>query len=379
MDINCVKEDLAAGVSAVERIVLTRSTLPIIGNVLFEAMKDGLKLSANNLEMGLEVTIPAKIKEEGAILIPARTLGGIVSKLPNEAINIRANEKGVVKISYKQSNVNINGLPSEEFPMLPKIKESKTITIETKTFVDMVKQTVFSVSQSEDKYVLNGVLLETGKSSQEKDESNIRLVATDGYRLAKRGGNIGGNPEKAAVIVPAKALIEVSRILQGKESGELKISISNEQIAFKFKDVYMISRLIQGQFPDYKQVIPKNSEVKIEANTKLFLDAAERTAVIASGSSNIVKINTKDGKLHIVANTPDVGSADEIVDAEMKGEAKAPIAFNVRLLTDVLKVIDTEKISLEFSGPVNPGIIRPLGGADYLYIIMPIRTAETNA
>ncbi len=379
MEINCVKEDLSAGVTAVERIVLTRSTLPIIGNVLFEAMKDGLRLSANNLEMGLEVTIPAKVKQEGSILIPAKTLGGIVSKLPSESISIKASEKGVVRIAYKQSNVNINGLPSEEFPVLPKIKEAKTITIETRTFVDMVKQTVFSVSQSEDKYVLNGVLFETGKSSQEKDDSNIRLVATDGYRLAKMGEKIGGNPEKNSVIVPAKALIEVSRILQGKERGELKISISNEQIAFKFKDVYMISRLIQGQFPDYKQVIPKSSEVKIEADTGLFLDAAERTAVIASGSSNIVKINTKDGKLHILANTPDVGSADEVVESQIKGEGKAPIAFNVRLLTDVLKVIDTDKISLEFSGPVNPGIIRPVNGADYLYIIMPIRTADTTA
>jgi len=376
MEVFCAKDDLFGGVQAVERIVSTRSTLPIIGNILFETKKDGIKLSANNLEMGLEVTLPASVKEEGSVLIPAKTLAGIVSKLPATNINIRKTDKGSVKIAYKQSTFNINSLSTDEFPLLPKIKESKAISISPKIFTDMVKQTAFSVSTSEDKYILNGVLLETGKTPQEKDESNLRMVATDGFRLAKIGGTIAGAVQQTSVIVPAKALLVVSRILQSRGDEDLKINISNEQITFKYKDTYLVSRLIQGQFPDYRQVLPRSSEVKLTADTKALLEAAERAAVIAGSSSNIVKLKIEQGKLHIIAISPDVGSVDEVVDVEMKGEAKAHVAFNVRLITDVLKVMDSEKAMLEFSGPVSPGIIRPAGEDNYIYIIMPIRTTD---
>lgn len=377
MEIRCNKEDLYSGVQAVERIVATRSTLPIIGNILFETTKEGLKLSANNLEIGLEVDIPANIKEGGSVLIPAKTLAGIVSKLPSSDINIKKNEKGVVKISYKQSTSNINGLSPDEFPVLPKIKDTKALSISPKTFSEMVKQTVFAVSASEDKYVLNGILLETGKGHKD-DESNIRMIATDGFRLAKRGEKINGVNFESSVIVPAKALSEVVKLIQGAgEAGELKINISTEQISFKYGNAYLVSRLIQGQFPDYKQVIPKSSEAKMTVDTGAFLESAERAAVIAGGSSNIVKIKVDDGKVHIIANTPDVGSVDEVVDVEVTGKAKDQIAFNVRLLTDVLKVVDSDKVVLEFSGPLSPGIIRPDNGSNYLYIIMPIRTTET--
>ncbi len=377
MEIRCKKEDLSTGVQAVDRIVATRSTLPIIGNILFETKKDSIKLSVNNLEMGMEVTIPANIKEEGSVLIPAKTLSGIVSKLPSTDINIKKTEKGAVKIAYKQSTFNLNSLSAEEFPVLPKLKDTKTISISPKTFIDMVKQTVFAVSLSEEKFVLNGVLLETGKN--DKDDSNIRMVATDGFRLAKRGEKISGTLPQSSVIIPAKALQEVSKMIAAKEEGELKINISSEQVSFGYNDTYLVSRLIQGQFPDYKQVVPKGSEVKINADTRSFLEACERAAVIAGGSSNIVKIKIEKDKLHIIANTPDVGNVDEVVDVSVTGEEKNQIAFNVRLITDVLKVIETDKISLEFSGPLSPGIVKPADDRDYIYIIMPIRTTDTAA
>lgn len=378
MEIKCSKDDLYSGVQAVERIVSSRTTLPIIGNVLFETTKEGLKLSANNLEMGIEVLVPANIKQDGAALIPAKTLAGIVAKLPEADINIRKTDKGVVKISYKKSNFNINGLSPDEFPVLPKIKESKTITIKPSIFIEMAKQTIFAVSQSEDKYVLNGVLLETGKGAGDKDESNIRMVATDGFRLARRGEKIAGTVPDASVIIPAKALSEVVRLLQSDGDEDLKINISNEQISFKHKDAYLVSRLIQGQFPDYKQVIPKSSAAKITTETKALLDASERAGVIASGSSNIIKIKVAEGAVHIIANTPDVGSVDEVVEAEIKGSEKDAIAFNVRLISDVLKVIDSPNTTMEFSGALSPGIIRPTDGKDYIYVIMPIRTTETT-
>ncbi len=376
MEITFAKEDLYSGVQAVERIVSTRSTLPIIGNVLVETSTDCVKMSANNLEMGMEISIPATIKEAGSALIPAKTLSGIVSKLPSTNVNLKKNDKGVIKISYKQSHFNINSLSPDEFPVLPKVKEVNALTINPKTFVEMAKQTMFSVSSSEDKYILNGVLLETGKTGIAGDESNIRMIATDGFRLAKRGAVLPGNVPTTSVIIPAKALSEVARMISAGD-GELKISLTNEQISFRYKDSYLVSRLIQGQFPDYKQVIPKKHDAKITADTKALLEAAERASVIAGSSSNIIKVKVQDAKLHIIANTPDVGSVDEVVDVEIKGEEKNSIAFNVRLITDVLKVIDSEKVQLEFSGPLNPGTMRPVDTTDYVYIIMPIRTTES--
>jgi len=380
MEYSCSKDDLFEGVQSVEKIVSTRSTLPIIGNILFEATKSGIKLSANNLEIGMEVTIPAKVKKEGSVLVPAKTIGGIVSKLPSSNVSFKVSDKGMVKISYNESYLNVRGLPSDEFPVLPKIKEGRTYSIDPKIFSSMIDQTIFAVSSSEEKYVLNGVLLELGRSEMQGDNSNIRMVATDGYRLARRGEKISGQIGAGVkAIVPAKALMEVSRMLQDGGGDELKMTIASEQISFKFKDSYIVSRLIQGQFPDYRQVIPKGSDIKVEADLKSLLEASERAAVIASGSANIVKFEVAASKLHLSANTPDVGSADEVIEVKAKGKSGTQVAFNIRLISDALKAIDEEKILLELSGPLSPGIIRPVDGPDYVYIVMPIRTSETPA
>ncbi len=379
MELKCKQEDLLLGVHAVNRIVSTRTTLPIIGNILFETTKEGLKLSANNLEMGLEVNIPASVKQEGSVLLPAKTISEFISKLPSIDLNFKKNEKGTVTINYKKgSSLRINGLSPEEFPVLPKIKDAKTLTISPKVISDMIKQTIFAASQSEDKYFLNGVLIEIGKGAK-GDDSNFRLVATDGFRLAKKGEKIDGVNFEASLIVPSKALSEVIKMTQNaKDNEELKMIFSSEQVAFKYGDSYLISRLVQGQFPDYKQVIPKNSEIKIAVDKNQFLEAADRAAVIAGTSANIVKLKIEDRSLHIIAST-EVGNVDEELDVEVSGAFKDTIAFNVRLLTDVLRALDSEKVFFEFSGPVSPGVIKPADNSNYLYIIMPIRTTDTGA
>lgn len=380
MEFICSKSDLYQGVQSVERIVSTRSTLPIIGNILLEASKTNIKISANNLEIGMEVLITAKVGQEGSILVPAKLFSGIVSKLPDTEISIKTMDKGLVKLSYKQSNFNINGLSPDEFPTLPKVKEGKSFTIESKVFSEMIDQTVFSVSLSEDKYVLSGVLMEFGKGQMAGDTSNIRMVSTDGYRLSKRGTKtLSGISFESSVIVPAKALSEVSRMIQADAGGDVEIVLGGDHISFKYKDVFIVSRLIQGQFPDYKQVIPKASEIKVSMDTKVFLSSIERAAVIAASSANIIRIEVKGAKLLVIASAPDVGNINEVIDADIKGGEKAQVAFNARLIMDALKVISEEKIVLELSGPLSPGVLRPVGGEDYTYIIMPIRVAETSA
>jgi len=379
MEFTCEKKDLQAGVSAVEKIVTTRSTLPIIGYILFEAKKSGLKISANNLEIGITLGIKAKVDKEGSILVPAKTLSGIVSKLPDTKVAFKLTEKGTIKISFSQSNFNVHTLPSDEFPVLPKVKEGKTFTIEPKLFAAMIKQTIFSVSSSEDKYVLTGVLLDFGKSAQGGDNSNFRMISTDGYRLAKRGEKVKTKEEvKGKVIVPAKALQEISRIIElaKDEEEELKINFSSDQISFKYKDVFLVSRIIQGQFPDYKQVIPKKTTTKIVVDRKTFLESAERAAVIAAGSANIVRFETKNGKLRLFASTPDVGTVDEVIEAQIKGDSNTQMAFNIRLIADVLKVTETNAVNIEMSENLGPGVIKQDGATDYIYIVMPIRTQE---
>jgi len=375
MEFVCSKKDLQAGVTIVERIVSTRSTLPIVGNILFEASRGGLKLSANNLEIGIEVAVAAKTIKEGSILIPAKTLGEVVAKLPDSETNFKLKDKGVISINYKKSNINIHGLPADEFPQLPHIKEGKSFSLEAKLFAEMIEHTIFASSNSEDKHVLNGILMEVGK----QDASNIRMVATDGYRLAKRAEKAIGLDITANVIIPARALNEVLRILQADPEGQVKILFSSDRIAFKYQEVYLVSRLIQGQFPDYKQVIPKGSETKVSIDTQAFLSAAERAAIIAQQSANIIKIEVRSGQLKILATAPDVGSVEEVLEVETKGKEKAQVAFNVRLITDALKVIEAEKVLLELGETLNPGLIRPVGGPDYIYIVMPIRTQEVAA
>ncbi|MBI5701511.1 DNA polymerase III subunit beta [Candidatus Saganbacteria bacterium] len=371
------KSELSYGVSLVERVVATRSTLPIIGNILFEVTKSGLKLSANNLEMGIEVTLKAKVLKEGSILIPAKTLSGIVSKLPDDDISFKLKDKGLIGINYKKSNFNIHGLPPDEFPQLPKVKETKSISVEGKVLIDMIGQTVFSASTSEDKYVLNGILIETGKSAH--DSTNLRMVATDGYRLSKSGVKVEGLADIVSVIVPSKSMGEILRILSQDPDGTAKITIGPDQMSFKYKDTFLVSRLIQGQFPDYRQVIPKSTETKITIDLQSFLSSVERAAVIASQSANIVKIEVKAGQLHIMAQAPDVGSVDEVIEVEIKGKEKGLVAFNVRLLADALKVMDTDKVVLELGEALSPGLIRPKDGTEFVYIVMPIRTQEVAA
>ncbi|MBI5078873.1 DNA polymerase III subunit beta, partial [Candidatus Saganbacteria bacterium] len=228
MEFICDKKDLHDGISIVERIITPRSTLPIIGNILFEANREGLKLSANCLEIGMELTVKAKVAKEGAILLPAKVLSGVVSRLPESAIGFKLAESGMMQISYKQSCFNIHSLPPEEFPALPKVKDGKTFSIPAEVFASMIRQTVFAVSASEDKHVLSGVLFEVGKGDSTGESSNFRLVATDGYRLAKRGEKVDpGSVGKFAVIIPARTLQELSKTLDGKSEDMLKIMVSS--------------------------------------------------------------------------------------------------------------------------------------------------------
>ncbi|NQU18496.1 MAG: DNA polymerase III subunit beta [Candidatus Saganbacteria bacterium] len=372
MEFTCLRDDLQKGVQIVERIVSTRSTLPIIGNILFEANKKGLKLSANNLEVGIELQIEANIAKEGAVLVPAKTLASIVSKLPTGEVLFKLKDRGIINLSYKKSNFNLHSLPADEFPHLPKVKEDMAVKIEAPILSKMISQTIFSSSTTDDKYVLNGVLF----TSSKKEKNILRLVATDGYRLACRSQELDEVAGEILAIVPNRALSELNRTLQQSSSGNVNVIFGRDQISFRYNDFYLVSRLIQGKFPDYHQVIPKKSETKIKVKSKLLLSSCERAQVIAASAANIVRLEIKENELRIIASAPDVGNIEEVLEVEIKGPEKKAVAFNVRLIIDALRAIEADEVMIELGSALSPGIIRPLNVSDYIYIVMPIRTQE---
>ena len=371
MKFKCAKDDLVNAVLAVEKAVAVRSTLPIIGNILIEAEENGLKFSANDLEMGIEMVIDAAISEKGSILAPAKTISGIVTKLPDGEVNVETEKNNQIKIVCGRSKFNIHGLATDEFPMLQKINTGIDLRIEAEELKEMIKQTIIAVSFDESKHVLNGIYVEV-------DESEIKFIATDGYRLAKRIATLKEKTKEGIqVIVPTKAMMEISKVLTQEDfHGAVDITITKDHIAFNFDKVYLIVRLIQGKFPDYKQVVPAATKTEITMSRKDLFEAAERASIIASSSANIIKIETVDEKLLITANTANVGDASELLDIKIDGEKDIKIAFNVRLIMDVLKNIDEDNITLSLNSSLSPGLVKPKEDNEYIYVIMPIRTAE---
>lgn len=369
MDFTCPKEDFAKAVQIVEKAVATKTTLPVINHIQIEAKKNDLFLTANDLEVGIEVSLPAKIKKEGIILVPAKTFSSIIGKLTNAEVHLKGGEKNSIEISCAQAHFGIYGLPAEDFPALPQVKSDWHLAVEAKALTEMIDQTLFAASADESKRLLNGVLLEI-------TSGQLIAVATDGYRLAKKELVVSyDRKEKVSVVVPAKAMSEIAAIIDQGNTGQVKIFFSQDQIAFRIGNVYLASRLIQGQFPDYRQVIPKEVPLEMVAKRKDLAEAAERVAIIASGSANVMRVDQEDGQLVMQASTPNVGSVQETVAVEVKGDKKIPVAFNIRLINEVMKHLSCEKIQLGLTGTLTPGVLTPYGDPSYIYVVMPIRAA----
>ncbi|MDR2431476.1 MAG: DNA polymerase III subunit beta [Candidatus Margulisbacteria bacterium] len=373
MEFKCAKADLNNALQIVEKAVSVRSTLPIIGNILLEAGRAGLKLVSNDLEIGIELLIDANVAEEGAVLAPAKTLSSYIAKLPEGEVVFKVDSGHNILISAGRSKSNIHGLPVDDFPALHKLAGGEKITIDADLLRDLIKQTIIAVSLDEAKQFLNGILLE-------KEKQELRFVATDGFRLAKKTAVLSGaSAAPLSIIIPSRALQEINRILQQEDyQGAVELVVTKEQISFQFKRLYFVSRLIQGQFPDYKQVIPKEQKTKITLLRRDLLEASDRASIIASAAANIIRLEMVDQKLLITANTSSIGNVSELVDIQKEGENMQPIAFNVRLILDVIKNIEEDSVVITLNGPLSSGVIAPKDSKDFTYVVMPIRTAETK-
>jgi DNA polymerase-3 subunit beta len=371
MKVVLTRSDLAKGILTVQSAVASKNTMPILANVLLEAKDKRLEFVATDLDMGIRCSVPAEVVEKGSITINAKKLSDIVRELPDASVDLEIDDSHKMILVCQKSNFKVHGLPKDDFPILPEVKKDKVFKVNGSLLQEMIRKTLFAVSTDETRYVLNGVYfhVEGGK---------LRMVSTDGHRLAFIQKKLEGkNDDKCSVIIPTKALNELSKVIsdvgKGKEDEVVvEVVATDNQIKFIVGGVEIISRLIEGQFPNYDQVIPKDSDKKVEASVSELAAATRRVAILTSEKSNSIRYQVKGSKLTISSKTPDMGEAKEEMDVTYKGE-EISIAYNAKYVLDVLKNIGTDAVSLELTQPLSPGILRPKGDADYLCVIMPMR------
>ena len=361
MKIKAKKELLLSGIQITHNIITTKATLPVLSNILIETTSAGIRLTATDLDIGISCVIPVDIQEPGGITVPAKRFGDIIKDLPGEEVNISTKKNNQVAIDTEFCQFKIMGLPAEDFPKLPEFKDKEVIRLEQDVLKQMLALVVFAVSLDEGRYILNGVLFKIHKN-------NLVLVATDGKRLAMIEKKIKQDADKEVrVIVPIKTIQELSRNL--KEEGELSLILGNNQALFDLGQVVIVSRLIEGEFPDYQQVIPAASEYRATIDREQFLLAVKRAALLSTPDYQAVKLEFFKDKLVVSKSTPDVGESQEEIAVEYKGREIA-IGFNPHYLSDVLKNLPDEKVTLELSDSEKPGVIRRDG---YIYIVLPMR------
>jgi len=355
------KEILVGGIQAVQNVIGVRSTLPILSNILIETQQDGIKLTATDLDIGISCVIPVDIQEQGAITLPAKRFSDIIKELPSGDVSIASKKNNLVVIETGLCQFKIMGLAREEFPKLPEFKDKEVIKLEQAGLKQVLNLTSFAVSFDETRYILNGILFKINKN-------NLTLVATDGRRLAIIEKKLSqGIDRDINIIIPIKTIHELNRNL--KDEGELSLLLGNNQVLFDLGNVVVISRLIEGEFPDYRQVIPPPSENKIRIDRTQFLLAVRRAGLLATPDYQAVKLEVFKNKLVISKSTPDIGESREELDMEYQGKEMA-IGFNPNYLTDVLKNLTVETIEFELTDSEKPGVMRIDG---YIYIVLPMR------
>jgi len=363
MRFNTTKDVLLKGIQDVQTAVNVKSSLPILSNILIEATNENIILTTTDLDMGMVSKIPVKASVSGSITLPAKKFSDIIKELPdNEEISISCKKNNMVNIECEKSAFKIMGLPKEEFPQLPEFKDKESITLQQKKIKKMLRMTVFAVSHDEARYVLNGILLVI-------KPTHIRMVATDGRRLAitEEAMQLPKTLERK-IIIPTKAVNELDKILG--EEGDVKICFGENQIFFDAGPTRLISRLIEGDFPNYEQVIPKETKDKLTVSRDKFLAAIKRVALFTNPDSMAAKVELTRDKVVISKSTPYLGEARVEVDAEYKGKDMA-IGFNPGYLIDFLKNVDQEAVSFEISDPEKPGAARI--GSEYVYVVLPMQ------
>jgi DNA polymerase III subunit beta len=373
--ITCKQQDLSRGLSAVSHAVSSRSTLPILSNILLATDQGRLKLAATNLEIGINCWVDAQIHEEGTTTVPAKLLTDLVSSLPQAPVDISvAEDTNILNIKSSGSTANIKGMDASEFPLIPSAEGGEPpVLLDAVLLKEMIAEVAFAAADDDSRPVFTGVQVQV-------NEEKITFAAADAFRLAVRVAPLPGDDHpRGDILVPARTLTELARILPAEGPVEMIVTPNRSQVLFHTPQLDLVSRLIDGTFPNFRQIIPKEHATRAVVETKLFAEAVKRAALFARDSSNItrVKINPGEndglepGALTVEATAEDLGDNISTVNAAVDGP-ELQIIFNVKYLADVLAVIGTPEVALEANGATKPGVIKPVGASDYTYVIMPM-------
>lgn len=374
MRVSCLQENLARGLNTVGRAVSTRSTLPVLANILLATDENRLKLSATNLEIVITCWIGAKIEEEGSTTVPARTISDLVGALPQETMHLSLTKNTeTLHVSCARTEANIKGIDAQEFPLVPETEEDGRIRLEAPLFKEMINQVTFAAATDDARPTLTGIYTHL-------DGDTITMAATDGFRLSRRVAQFPGYVEKSrTVIIPARALDELARVM-GDDVEELYVMMpeNRNQIIFDLESIVLVSQLIDGNFPDFESVIPKRHKTRTVLNTASLLKACKTADIFAREASHTARIHIEpanemsEGYATISATSVETGDNEAQVDADVDGDP-VELSFNVKYLTDVLTVVGTPQVALETTSSVEPGVVKSVGSDDFLHIIMPMQ------
>ena len=366
------QDHFSNGLQQVLNVVATRSTMPILSNVLIEAEKDQIFLTTTNLDLGIRCQIKADVKETGSVTLPVKRLAGIVRELPNVDVSVDVSANHQVKLTSGGSNFKIMGIGKEDFPPLPEFGDEKSYTLEQSELTEMLKSVAYAQSNDETRYILNGVYFSFG-------EGKLTLVATDGRRLAHISKEMEVPADSAgAIILPAKTVSELLRLLDKGE--KLKINFNERRAAFQIASdnddsglvdsIYLYSKVVEGNYPNYQQVIPKETHQRIKLERELLLQCVHRAALVCSEKANSVKMKLTNNLLEITAQSPDFGEAHESMAIDYTGP-DLQVAFNPQFVIDPLRALKKDEVFLEVKDDVSPGVIKTL--ESFICVVMPVR------
>ncbi|MFZ0215696.1 MAG: DNA polymerase III subunit beta [Candidatus Dormiibacterota bacterium] len=370
MRLTCQPAHLTQAMQTVSRAISARSTLPILSNVLLETTAEGLALTATNLEIGIRKVVAAEVQEEGSTTVPARLLTDFVGSLPDEPMELALDTSTqMLSVRCGRFDTHVKCIEADEFPPGPNPDEGDRLRIPQADLLSAIEQTQMAASTDEARPVLTGELLDI-------NNAELTIVATDGHRLAERKlTSVSEGALEARLIVPARALGELTRAFRGEpDPVEVVVSGARNQIFFRAGGAEVNSRLIDGGFPNYQQVIPSKSSTRVRVPTAEIMQTVRAVSLFARDSANVIRLRVAAGTLVLSATTNEVGDSRAELAADVEGE-DVQIAFNARYVLDALAVLPTAEAEFRFDGPLSPGLITSPDSTDYLYVIMPVRVA----
>ena len=370
MKLKIKKDEILKGLQRIQGVVDKKNTMPILSNMLMVADSKGVEIVATDLEIGLRGRYAAEVEAPGAVTVSAKKMYEIVRELSQDDIQIRVEDGNWVKIISGRSQFKLVGLPRDEYPSLPDVAEEGMISIAGDTLRDMIKKTLYAVGENDARYVLNGLFVQM---TQAKNGLSIRMVGTDGHRLSMIDRVVDAQHREESVIIPKKAMMELRRILEEDGTGaQLQMGFGKNHAIFKRDGLVMVSKLIDGNYPNYQQVVPTQNTKKITVSKDVFTHAVKRVSILSKEKTNAVKVQLEQNALHLSTNNPEIGEANEELAVDYTGES-VTIGFNSRYLMDVLMGMDKETISLELNDSLSPCLIKEEGDELYKCVVMPMR------